>query len=1249
MTSRFSEWRWRYVSVTLPAQHGVPDRTRIQLCGRLSVEIDGQQRAPALRGRQVPLVLAYLALNRERDVGRDELSDALWPRQAPQSQDGSLRTLLSRLRSALGADVVPGRERLQLALPEPVWIDFEAAAAGIARAREALAMKDARAAWALAQVPFNISGRGMLPGAQADWLEPRRRELETLRLQALELIGRAGLMLGGTQLASAQRAASSLIEAEPYRESGYVLLMEALAAEGNVAEGLRAFERLRTLLRDELGTTPSRETIAAHDRLLHRSSGAAGARARTSPARSRDAMGIELPGELRRAGALVGRGVEMAGLERLWRAQRDAEAETEASPIVLFAGEPGIGKSRLTAEFARRVHAQGAIVLFGRSPQEPLTPYQPFLEALRHYISQAALADLQATAGTHGTELQRVLPELRQRLPDLRPPAEGHPETERYRLFEAVVGLLAEIAASSPLLLVLDDLHWADRPTLLLLRHLARAPSRVPILGCYRLSEAKKAGPFADALTELRREQLVTEFQLHGLSEDEVAELIRSRTNTGVVPPLALVRALHEQTEGNPLFVSQIVGELAGAGIDLSTAGPGELRELGLPEGVRSVIAHRLHGLGGPTEEWLRTAAVIGRDFDAALVERVVPLDEERCIDSLEEALAAGVVVEHRDTGRGPVGDAQGAEGQLGRGHRGGGYAFGYSFSHVLIRETLYEDMSARRRAMLHRRVGEALERLDAGTGSDAAPDRAALLAEHFTRAAGPQDVEKAIRYATRAGEHATAMLAYEQAADHHARALSVLEAFTPQDEQQRLHLLLALGEAYVRSGDQPLAWQPLREAADIAIRRSDPQSLARAAFAASRRYVQPPGVVDEELLDLIERALEMTAGQRTTLRVRLLARACGAFYYSPQRARMEALAAEATDIAHELDLPEPLALAAAARRRAYWEPARLVERLSDSTELLRFAREAGDVELTLQGHAWLVVDLLEHGDVDAVEAQIEAFTSGADRLRQPLYLWQAAIWRVMQALLAGRLEQAGQVAQEALALGARAEAVTAGQYYGAQLLAISREQGQIGGLEPAIRRMLADYPSRLAYRAGLALLLVETGRPDEARSEISTLDIDQIPKDVDWLTTMTLLADVCAELGDVERAKKLYTLLLPYAEVNVVIGLGALCEGAAARHLGRVAAVAGSLEDAARQFERALERNEALGAIVCLTRTRLDYAQALGGGARAAEGGGGPRAEGRGGLRRARELLDAASSTLRQLPLPALAQRAQRLEEILK
>ena len=460
----------RFQDVAVSA--GASENTRVQLCGRLSVEIGGVQLADRLRGRQVRLLLAYLLLNRTRHVGREELIGALWTGTAPASEDAALRTLLSRLRSALGGSALSGRDELILSLPEPVWVDLEAAGAELRRAGEALERGDARSAWALAQVPLNIASRGLLPGAQARWLEPSRRELEDTRLQALEVIGRAGLRFGGSQLASVERAARSLIEAEPYRESGYVLLMEALAARGNVAEGLRVFERLRALLRDELGTAPSREAIEAHAQLLRPASrGPLGPLPSGEPATSP----VELPAELRpRAdGLLVGRGRELAELWRLWgAARRDA---TRREPIVVIAGDAGIGKTSLAAELARRAHADGGVVLAGRSPEEALVPYQPFLEALRHYVVSAPADEVRQSMRDYGPELARLVPELSRRLGEL--PRAGHePESERYRLFEAVAGLFSAITSSAPILLVLDDLHWADPPTLLLLRHLARSP-----------------------------------------------------------------------------------------------------------------------------------------------------------------------------------------------------------------------------------------------------------------------------------------------------------------------------------------------------------------------------------------------------------------------------------------------------------------------------------------------------------------------------------------------------------------------------------------------------------------------------------------------------------------------------------------------------------------------------------------------------------------------------------------------------
>jgi predicted ATPase/tetratricopeptide (TPR) repeat protein len=994
-----------------------------------------------------------------------------------------------------------------------------------------------------------------------------------------------------------ERAARTLIESEPYRESGYVLLMESLAAQGNVAEGVRTFERLRTLLRDELGTTPSPEALAAHERLLNPRGRRTVAERDASPEPT-----LPLPAELvaRAEAPLVGRREELAQLGQLWRSASakndDSELVARRRRVALLAGDAGIGKTRLTAELALRAHREGAVVLTGRASEETLAPYQPFLEALRHFFLNAPLRLLRSTSHEYGSELSRLVPELRRRAPDLPPPVPGEPESERYRLFEAVVGLLSAITDHAPILLALDDLQWADRPTLLLLRHLARAPDpdRLLILVAFRQTESEPSG-FAGTLGDLRREGLLTEIELGGLDEAETAELVRQRI--GQSPSADLAHALHEETEGNPLFIEEIIRHLTEAGVQIAGAGARELVQVGLPEGVKQVIARRLALLDSRTVEWLRVAAVIGRDFEAPLLEQVVGGSEDEFLDALDEALAAGLVVE--------------ASAERRR----------YSFSHALIRETLYEGMSAARRASTHRRVGEALER----SRRESLPS----LALHFTRAAGPQDAEKAVTYAARAGDQATAMLAHEEAAEHYTRALEVLERFEPEAIERRCDLLVLVGEARVRSGERRLARAALEEAGALAEQLGDGERLARAAISLSREYVQEPGVVDEELIGMLERSLELTQGDRSLTRVKLLARWCGAIYFSARRPSMAASSEEAWEIAEELDDPEARAYACAARRRALWDAAHLSDRLACSTRMLTLASQVGSLELELQAHAWLVVDLLERGDREAVDAQIEAFSSGAQRLRQPLYVWNAIMWRAMRALLGGRLELAERLATDALDAGVSAESVTASQYYAIQLLAVRREQDRLAEVEDAARRFVEAHPDRAAWRATLGMLLSETGNASaavEVADGLAAQDYQDIPRDGDWLIAMAMLADLSVDLRDTDRAALIYEELLPYADSNVVVGMAVTCLGSVSRPLAKLSALLGRGEDAARHFEHALERNRALQAPVLVAHTQLDYAATL-----APDG-------------RARELIDSAARIGAVSDLAAVARRVAEL-----
>jgi DNA-binding SARP family transcriptional activator/tetratricopeptide (TPR) repeat protein len=1133
----------------------------------MSVELDGEEIVAALRGRQVRMLLAYLVIHRDRRLGREELIGAVWPGQPPRSQDAALRTLLSRLRSVAGPDLLVGRHELTVALPEPAWVDLEAAAAELQHAGDALSGGDPRTAWARAQIPLNIAGRGLLPGAATPWLEPLRRDLAQVRLQALEIVGRAGLELGSSQLSSVERTGRALIESEPYRESGYVLLMESLRRQGNVAEGLLVFEQLRRLLRDQLGTSPSPEAIAAHRRLLHPDAAPGSPSVRRAQTESAQAPAIALQEEVVTLSSqpLVGRGAELRELEQWWTA-------LDGERALLLCGESGIGKSRLLVEQAQLVHGDGAVSIGGRSPEETIVPYQPFVQAIAHYAREVDGPRLEAAMQGWGPELARVVPEVGRKLPQLTSVEAGDAETDRYRLFEAIATLLGMIAEPAPLLLILDDLQWADRPSLQLLRHLIRSPlaGRLRILGVYRLGEPLPPA-LEGAITELSRDGLLRTLELTGLPESDAIELVRLRA--GSTLPQGLMHALYRETEGNPLFLQQMVRHLADSGVSPERASAAELARAGLPAGVRGLISRRLARLSPDCVELLRVASVIGRDFDTALLEAVLSFDEDRFFSALEEALAAGLIAEWTAH-------------TIGYTHMGG-----YAFAHTLIRETLYEGMSTHRARRLHHRVGLELERREG-------PERVAALALHFTSSDDRADALRAVDYAMRAGAQATEMLANDDAAEHYERALRVLERSDPDALDRRLALLLQVGEAHVRAGERPAAWDAFVRAAELADRLGDTEALTRAAIGASWRYTQPPGVVDEELIGLLDRAVAATEGQVSVTRVRLLGRLCGAIYYSSRRAEMESLSSEATALAAQLDDPQATALAAAARRRASWGPGDLAGRLADSTEILQAAGRAGNGELMLTGNAWLVVDLLERGDRVGVDAQIEAFEAGARRLRQPLFSWQAAIWRTMLALIEGRLADGERLAHEALSIGMRQDATTASQYFGAQLMALRREQLRFGELEPAARGFLESNPDRLVWRLALTVLLCDADRHDEAREALEPVteaSLRALTRDLDWIPTLTLLAEAAVVLEDRPRARLLYELLAPHAGTVIVVGAGTVCRGALDGYLGVLAQTFGDSERAVAHLDAAIGLNQALRAPLLLAYVQVEYANALG------------------------------------------------------
>ncbi|MEA2444595.1 MAG: hypothetical protein QOJ12_1887, partial [Thermoleophilales bacterium] len=396
-----------------------PASARIHLCGRLVVEWDGERLERDLPGRQGRLLFAYLAMHRERPVRRDELIEALWSEEGPPpTGDSLLAPPLSRLRKAIGASRLEGRAELSLTLPDDAWIDWEVAHQGLARARAAVQAGDWRAAWDPAREAVAIAEGGLLPGLEAAWIDERRRELNDLRVDALEAIATIGVALGGTsELATAETAARSAIEAAPFRESARGALMEALRARGNVAEALMVFDELRTLLMDELGTTPGPGLVALNERLLmadQEPSAAAAPPPAAAPGRAPD---VGLPERLVEAIAtpIIGR---QGPLQRL-RAELNTVAEG-GSGLVLLAGDGGIGKTRLVAELARE--ADGFTVLYGRCEEGELFPFGPWIRMLGSHLERLPDEEVRVLLADDGPDLARLLPELRDRFPELPAP-----------------------------------------------------------------------------------------------------------------------------------------------------------------------------------------------------------------------------------------------------------------------------------------------------------------------------------------------------------------------------------------------------------------------------------------------------------------------------------------------------------------------------------------------------------------------------------------------------------------------------------------------------------------------------------------------------------------------------------------------------------------------------------------------------------------------------------------------------------
>jgi tetratricopeptide (TPR) repeat protein len=865
--------------------------------------------------------------------------------------------------------------------------------------------------------------------------------------------------------------------------------------------------------------------------------------------------------------------------------------------LVLIAGEPGIGKSRLADALMEHARARGAVVLVGRSWEAGGAPaYWPWIQALRVQLRDAEPDALRAQLGSDGPVLAQLLPELRERLRDLEPPAPLEGEGARFRLFEAVRSFLRNAAEARPLVVGLDDLHAADEPSLLLLQFVARGleNSRLLIVGAYRDVDPTLRDPLTSALAELVREPHTTQVPLRGLSAADVAEYVELSTGTAAGPGLA--EAIHAETEGNALFVSETVQLLAAEGqVEHADA------HLTIPAGVRAVIGRRVARLSDDCRAMLVAASVMGREFGLDVLARLSELQPAELMDVLNEAMAERV-----------LDDVPGAPGRV-------------RFSHVLIRDTLYDELTAARRMQFHTEVGEALE---AAYRADPGP-HLAELARHFVAAAPLGDRNKAVEYARRAGQRAAAQLAFEEAARHYEIALTLAE-----DERERCELLIALGDAEGRAGDTPASKAAFREAADLAERAGLAQHLARAAIGYGGRFAWARSMADPEIVPLLERALAAIGDDDSALRVRVLARLATAARDEPLRERGAALGEEALRIARRSGDPATLAAAIEGSHIAGEGPEEQLrgEGIAVGEELISLGQQLGDKEKVYAGYdhglqcAWALADRA------GVDVRVQALGELADELRQPPHHWDVGAIRAMVALMEGRFNDAERLIADTFTVGQRTLSWNAAVSHRLALFVLRRAQGRLGEIEELMRRSVHEYPSLPRFRSALAHLYAELGREREARAALDVLlsrDLAHEHLDSEWLFTISLLASPCALLGDRDAADRLYALLLPYDRLYALAPNESVF-GAVARSLAVLATALERYDDAERHFVAAIEIEQTMRARPWRAHAQHDLAAML-----LARGDAGDS-------ERARGLLDEAATTYADLGMDAWVARTR-------
>jgi DNA-binding SARP family transcriptional activator len=1157
-----------------------------------SLIVHGSSATVEVTGPRRRALLIRLLLSANEVVPTGELIEDLWGAHRPRTVVKSLQVQIGQLRrqlaeAAVDASIVTrgtgysldiDRHLIDAVRFEQMVQDGRSARADGRLTHTSDLLHDALRLW---------RGRALVDVEHESFAQGEIARLEELRLVALEERFEVDLARG----AHGQVATDleSFLHVNGLRERAWGQLMVAYYRCGRQADALRAYQRAGAQLQ-EIGLEPGPELRALERQVLDQ---APALEWQPSPA---PAPGERSPGPEASAGdhgrqraaalppaadvgtSIVGRDDELRIVAAGWGRARRAHC-----PVVLVEGDPGIGKTRVVAEAAARIHRSGGTVLWGRCDESPTNPYQPFTEALEHVLRGTPDDQIEDLVGGNGHHLLAVVSGLAERLGGLTPPVVHNSDHDRILVFDAVAATLDRLLERAPVLIVIDDIHWASSQTVHLLRHLLGRPRPGPVMVMctYRLAELERSRDVRSLLAEAVRDHDTTTVVLDDLSVEDVEDLVREvGTPLDVDDPVELARLLHGRSGGNPLLSTQLLRAFA----DATPAHRAELMvatrthdagQQGIPSSIRLIVRERTDRLSPDAVHALQVASVMGFEFDVEVLQMV--------LDALPPLDAT--------SGTGPVDLMPALEALVGArliNEGAGGTEF--SFAHSLVRDAIYSELSVLRRARAHHKVADALV---------ASAHPAPAIARHYGLAVLAGARPQAIEWLERAVLDHMKRFAYDDARQAAVKAIAMVESEAHVDRSIRARLRLLLARCTEMLGDQAASRRHAEDAAADARASASTETLVHAAI--QRAGFAQPDSFDETAAGLFQQALDAAGDERPDLRALVLSRAalCETLVLGPSRAT-DVLALEALELARTSGNRRVLHAALAAYVLLAPSGGDLEEQRSVLAEMAEIERSQelevevevvhGAYTLPVDGAARLrseAMTCLRRGDVEAFDL-VTAEIAELGRARRDWFLLAIAeASRALRAHLDGRFDDMARHLEEMGRLGGNDHTVR--NYMNGLGFVLARDIGRVDDLEPWL---LAEPPRPAVASitlAALALLYLFTGRPEDAYRVVD----DFLPVELDGLTrtvppsVLASFAVVCCHVHDTRRAAQLYDLLVPYTGQLLVLTWTYTAAGAADRYLGLLAAELGREEEAEERFAAAVRFEGSLPSPPLVARTK--------------------------------------------------------------